>query len=290
MRIVVLLAAIATLALAGCGDMDDAARPPTIPSPGGPVFYTALGASDALGIGASVPCVPFAPCPNGTGYVPVIARRLGEQRSVTLVNLGIPGAVIGPDIQQLGNQHGRNIPANFIEREMPFVPTNTNVVTIVAGPNDTNAIAAAVEDGAGGGDPLGFIANQIRAFGVEYDTLVRGVRQRAPSTHIVVANVPNFAGLPFTASYTLQQRQALQRISVGISTMVINGLVAQGIVVIDLLCDPRSYDSSNYSSDGFHPNDAGYQVLAAEMFSAITTAIFAAPRTTCPQMTIVPPL
>jgi len=27
---------------------------------------------------------------------------------------------------------------------------------------------------------------------------------------------------------------------------------------VDLLCDARSYQASNYSSDGFHPNAAGY--------------------------------
>jgi hypothetical protein len=31
------------------------------------------------------------------------------------------------------------------------------------------------------------------------------------------------------------------------------------VTVIDLLCDARLYDRGNYSSDGFHPNDADTQ-------------------------------
>ena len=31
------------------------------------VVYTALGASDTAGIGSSVECFPFSPCPNGMG-------------------------------------------------------------------------------------------------------------------------------------------------------------------------------------------------------------------------------
>jgi hypothetical protein len=68
------------------------------PQGGSPVHYTAIGASDAVGVGGSVLCVPFTDCPNGTGYVAVIARELrAGGLTVSLMNLGIPGAVIGPD-------------------------------------------------------------------------------------------------------------------------------------------------------------------------------------------------
>ena len=264
--------------------------PTSPPPPGQDIFYTAIGASDAIGIGASIPCFPFAPCPSGTGYVPVIGRALADGRDVTITNLGIPAAVIGPDIQAIGRQYGRDIPANFIEREMPFVPPMTNVLTIFAGANDTNAIGDAVESGAGGSDPQAYIAVQIRAFGADYDTLLRGVRQRAPSTRIVLANLPNLAGVPYAAGYSAVRQRGLQRISVGFSVEVINRLASRGVAVVDLLCDPRSYDPGNYSGDGFHLNDSGYAFLAAEFVEAINTATFPAPRTACPQMTLVPPL
>jgi len=261
------------------------------PTPGQPVSYAAVGASDAIGVGASVPCIPFSPCPDGTGYVQTIARQLGANNTpVTLTNLGIPAAVIEPDIQAIGVQYGRTIPGNFLDQEMPFVPRNSTVVTIFAGGNDTNTIAAAIGGGAGGSDPLGYLNAQIKAFGNDYSALVSGIRDRAPSARIVIANLPNVAGMPFTAGYALDRRQLVQKISVGFTTQAINGFASQGIPVVDLMCDPRFQSASIYSSDGFHPNDAGYAALAELMLRAITSTSYPAPQASCPQMTVVPPI
>src|SRR5689334_11306019 len=106
----------AVLAVAACHDNKEGGPSPS-PGPvlGETVSYTAVGASDAIGIGSSVPCVPFTPCPDGRGYVPSVARELERQgRTVTLTNLGVPGAVLSPAIQALGNQYGRGIPGNFL--------------------------------------------------------------------------------------------------------------------------------------------------------------------------------
>jgi lysophospholipase L1-like esterase len=279
---------------AGCSNLlgsgDDTPTSPSGPSDPTAIVYAAVGASDAVAVGASVSCTPFVACPDGTGYVQIIARRLGATGAVSLTNLGIPAAVIGPDFQALGNRYGRSTPGNFLEREMPFVPRTSTIVTILAGPNDANVIAAAVEGGAGGGDPLGYIDAQVRAFAADYDTLVRGIRQRAPSAKIVVANLPNLAGLPFTAGHTTVRKQGIQKISVDLSTRVINNLTAGGVHVVDVLCDPRFYEPGSYSADGFHPNDRGYSVLADVMLAAIDSASHPAPRASCPQMTLVPPL
>jgi lysophospholipase L1-like esterase len=283
------VAALIALA-AACTDSSTSPTTPTPPAPNAPVYYTAIGASDATGVGASVLCPLFGDCPDGTGYVPEIARRLRQGREVTLLNLGIPAAVIAPDIQQIGIRYGRTIPANFLEQEAPFVPPQTTLVTIFAGGNDANAIGAAVEGGAGGSDRVGYIDAQVRAFTDDYLSVIQTVRQRAPSARIVVANLPNFAGIPFTASYTLQRKQVLQKLTVGFSQQAINTLTSRGVIVIDLLCDPRAYTASQFSSDGFHPNDAGYAYLAGLYMTAINAASPAPPASTCPQMTLVPPL
>jgi lysophospholipase L1-like esterase len=68
----------------------------------------------------------------------------------------------------------------------------------------------------------------------------------------------------------------------------INTLTGDGIAVVDLMCDGRSYEQGRYSSDGFHPNDAGYALMAEMMMRAITDAAFPAPRDDCPQMRLVP--
>src|SRR5262245_56487961 len=87
------------VATAACGIFDKDESPTAPSAPGAPaanaaVRYTAIGASDAIGVGASVVCVPFSPCQNGTGYVPVVTRRVGASREVTLTNLGIPASVL----------------------------------------------------------------------------------------------------------------------------------------------------------------------------------------------------
>jgi lysophospholipase L1-like esterase len=268
--------------LAGCGS-DSGNNPAPAPGPisSSAVSYTAIGASDAIGIGSSSPCVPFTSCPDGRGYVPSVARELERRGStVTLTNLGVPAAVLAPSIQQLGNQYGRGIPANFEEQEGPFVPQSATLVTIFAGGNDTNAVATAIDRGGAGSDVGAFIDRQIQDFGSSYNRLVDLVRNRAPKARIVSLNLPNFASLPYTARYTAEQKQWMRRISVGFSRAA-NGLTSKGVVVVDLLCDDRSYDGGNYSSDGFHPNDAGYAFLTELIVQAATSNI-GAPRSDCP--------
>jgi hypothetical protein len=72
------------------------------------------------------------------------------------------------------------------------------------------------------------------------------------------------------------------------TTTVVNPLVSQGVVVIDVLCDPRMYQPSNFFTDGFHPNDAGYTFLAGEVVRAITSSTYPAPQASCGFMSIVP--
>jgi lysophospholipase L1-like esterase len=129
---------------------------------------------------------------------------------------------------------------------------------------------------------------QVRAFGTDYATLLDGIRSRAGSPRIVVLNVPNAAGLPYLAGASLAQRQAAQRISVAMTKTVVNPLATGNLVVVDLMCDARSYLPSNYFSDGLHPNDAGYAFIASEVVRAITSSSFPAPQSSCSAMTIVP--
>jgi lysophospholipase L1-like esterase len=262
--------------------------PPTPPAAGAPVSYTAIGASDAMGVGGSVPCLPLTTCDGGTGYVPLIVRQLRATRSVTLLNLGIPGAVLSPTIQEIGRRFGRDIPANFLEREMPFIPANTTLVTIFGGGNDVNALGDAIERGAAGTDLRGYVDTQVRAFGADFDRLVRGVRDRAPSAFIVVLNLPNFAMLPYASGYSAQRRQVLQAISVGFSREA-NEQRANGATVVDLMCDGRTYEAGRFSNDGFHPNDAGYSEIANKLLAAINGGSSSAPGS-CSQMTQLPAL
>ncbi|MGE3840418.1 MAG: SGNH/GDSL hydrolase family protein [Vicinamibacterales bacterium] len=267
------------------GGTPTAPTPP--PAPGAPVFYTAIGASDALGVGGSRVCLPLTPCEDGTGYVPIIVRRLADGRPVTLTNLGVPGSVLAPDTQSLARRFGRDIVANFIENELPFVPRNATLVTAFAGGNDANTIVAAVEAGQAGPDVNAFLDQKVQQFAADVGRLVNGVRDRAPNARIVVANLPNLAALPYSASAPLPRRQYLARLSAGFSFQGVNALVNQGVVVVDLLCDAQSYDRANYSSDGFHPNDRGYAFIAGKFLDALTSAAATPPRAQCPELSAI---
>lgn len=253
--------------------------------------YTAVGASDAIAIGASVSCLPFVACPTGTGYVQIIDRHLkAGSRGFELLNLGIPGAVLSPRIQALSRSYGPRVDLNFLERELPFVDRDSLLVTVFAGGNDTNVIARSVS-GESNGNARAYIDAQVDAFAAELASLVDGIRGRAPKARIVIANLPNYAGAPFTRNYTSMEKRVLQQISVGFSVEAINPLASRpNVAVVDLLCDDRMYQSSSYSSDGFHPNDKGYAVMAEKMLAAYETPSYAAPRASCGRMSIVPSL
>ena len=289
MRILSTLPLFAALLTPACsqlgGSGSGSPTAPTGPLPAGSsVVYSAVGASDVMGIGSSSPCFVFEDC-NGTGYVWVAARQLrASGHTVSVGNLGIPAAVISRAFQDLGSQNGRTIGGNLLEQEMPFVSRSATVVTVFTGANDVNTITAALGNGAGGSDPSAYIDQKVSAFSGDMNTLISGIRARATSARIIVINLPNLAALPYLATASLSQKQAAQRASVRMTTTSINTL--QGVSVIDLMCDSRFYQGSMYSSDGFHPSDAGYAVLGAEVVNAVTSSSYPAPRSSCAQMTL----
>lgn len=281
----------ALAAASGCSQLGLGDSNPTAPSgpqaPGSTIVYTAVGASDANGVGSSVVCVPYDDGCAGMGYVPVTSRQLRARGfTVTQRNLGLPTTVIGQNFQTLGQQYNHTVIGNFIDQELPFVRSDTTLVTIFAGGNEVNVITAALGGGAGASDQAGFIDTQVRAFAADYTTLMNGITSRA-AARIIVLNVPNMAGLPMFSGVSLSQKQAAQRASVGMTTTVVNRLAAQSVAVVDLMCDARSYLASNYSPDGFHPNDAGYAYIASEIVNAATSSSYPAPRSTCAQMALI---
>jgi len=213
-------------------------------------------------------------------------RRLAERAPTFAVSL--KGKSATQVSEALGRMYNHTIVGNFIQQEMPFVQRDATLVTIFAGLNEVNTITAALGGGAGGGDPNGYIDNQVKAFGADYATLLSGIRGRAGAPRMVILNVPNAAGLPYLAGASLVQRQAAQRAAVGMTRTSVNALVSSSVSVIDLMCDARSYLSSNYSSDGLHPNDAGYAFMASEIVRAITSGSYPAPQSNCSAMAIVP--
>ncbi len=293
-RLIRLLLLVAVISVPGCESVRDALTPGSPAAVGPPaanaaIHYSALGASDALGVGSTAPCQPFSACPNGTAYTHLLTRDLrARSHEVTFVNLGIPTAVLSPAIQEVARAKGRDVPANFIDHELAFLAPGATLVTVLGGANDVNALGHALKQGAAGDDLKGYIDSQVRAFGADYDRLIRGIKSRAPGAFIIVINIPNLAVFPYASGYPLQEKQALQYISVAF-TKEANRQAASGVVVLDLMCDAAVYDTAKTSSDGFHPNDAGYAYLAQRLLPIVTGST-TAPSSSCSQMTQVPPL
>ncbi len=276
--------------LVGCGVACNKFGTPTAPTPTTPtqaIFYTALGASDGIGFGGSAPCFQFADCPNGTGYVQILGRRLAEGgRLVTVRNLSIPGAVMNRATQDLAASLGRDIPGNFVEQESPFVPANTTHLTVFAGGNDANNIALAARS-RGGSDPNGYVDAHVRQWGTDLEDLVARIRTRAPNARIVALNLPNLAAAPYLAANPVAEKSLMQRVAVGLTDRV-NALTARNVLVVDLMCDARLYLASNYASDGFHPNDGGYAVFAELALPALRDGTSSAPSSSCAQRRVFP--
>jgi lysophospholipase L1-like esterase len=273
-------------AAAACGNVINPTTPDA-PSTSTVAVYSAIGASDANGVGSSAVCVPYTTCPEGKGYVQEIARRLAASgKTVTLQNLGVPGAVLSPAIQSMGNQLNRGIAINFIQDEAPFVRTDSTLVTIFAGGNDANTIGSALKAGMGGSNATAWANQQIQSWAADMASLVSAVKARAPKARIVILNLPNLAALPYAAGYSTTEKQVLEQIADGLNAGI-NATASQGAIVVDMMCDSRLYNSSIFSSDGFHPNDAGYQLFADLIYAvAPTTSLTTTPKSSCSYMSL----
>jgi lysophospholipase L1-like esterase len=265
---------------------------PTGPSPAaGPISYTAIGASDGIGFGSSSPCLPFVDCPDGLGYVQILRRDLSASgRTVTHRNLSLPGAVLSRAIEDLARDIGRPIEqlaGNFMERQAPFVPTDSTHITIFAGGNDANVIGQAARAGRGGSNSDAYVDAQVRQWGTDLGELVSRIRGRAPNARIVALNMINLAGAPYLSGNTLSEKSLMQRVAVGISDRV-NALTAQGVLVVDLMCDVRLYQASSYASDGFHPGDIGYRIFAELTLPALRDGTNTPPNQGCAQRRLFP--
>jgi lysophospholipase L1-like esterase len=306
-----LLLAVATLAGCASGGGNAVLTPqptatPTIVPVQPQVVYTAIGASDAVGYGASKPCTTVSPPTGaadptclgitGTGYVPLLARRFQTAGDVvTLDDLGISGAVLGPDILATVNAYGsissatpcvppNDYPTDFLTAELPKVSAASTLVTIFAGGNDTIGLINAVGCGAGGAtlpQQIAYLNAQITAFGIDLAKLVTGIKATAPKAKIVIANLPNFALIPVGLEQTTAAQEGLAYLSTQLDAQIINPLAGKGFAVVDLLCDPASYVATNFYTDGFHPNDAGYAAFEQQFYAQVSAATPVAPAATC---------
>lgn len=286
MRIARLLfLSLCTATITACNESNtpvSASRPPVA---GWPVVYSAVGGSDAVGFGSTRPCSLFDDC-DGNGYAWVAARRLrADGFPVTVVPIGIPGAVVGPALQQLAALSGRtDVVDNLADSAVARLRQTTTLVTLAAGAQDLNIILSALDRGLGSTDPAAFVDQQSAVYAREFATLRNAVRENAPGARMIVINLPNAAALPYLAAASPVRKQLAQRAAVKMSAAMND--TGEHVRVIDVMCDSRFYAASAYSSDGLHFSDAAYAMLGAAVADALTAPSYVEPRSTCPQMTL----
>lgn len=93
------------------------------------------------------------------------------------------------------------------------------------------------------------------------------------------------AAAPYLAAHSRAEKRLMQRVAVGLSDRI-NSLTANGVLVVDLMCDPRLLASSSYASDGFHPSDAGYAIIAEKALPAVRDGTSSIPSTSCAQRSV----
>lgn len=278
------IVAMAVLAVTGCSMLKTSNEP--TPLPDNTVNYEALGASDTIGYGSSQPCQPFTECTSGPGYVQRVTRRLqSEGKTVTLNNLGVPGAVLSPEVQAIGQSLGLDTLRNVLSDEAPYVRRSSTMVTLFIGANDANAVGKAIRAGQGGSNPMQYAQTHIQNFARDMKSFVSTVRSRSASARIIALNLPNMAHTPYARPLTADEKRYLQFLSVGFSAGI-NALSSDGVTVVDLMCDLKMYNPANFSADGFHPNDAGYAYMADLVYAAANATTRSTPPSSCDVMAL----
>jgi hypothetical protein len=305
------LLAIAAALLAGCSSSSSSPTPPAAKQLF--IAYTAIGADAAVGYGAFIPCTTGNPAtatadstcpePGASGYVPDMVRGLASAGlTASLQDLGISGAVIGPDLQATANKYGTfggptscvpsaasAVQSNILQGELPKINPAATYITIFTEGNDVNQIVNELACGAGGtttASQTAFVTQQVTEFGLDFQTLAVGAHKIAPGAIIVAANLPNYANLPYALGLALPLRQARQQISAAIDTNVINTLPALGIPVVDLQCNATAYQISEYALNGYLYNDAGHSLIAQLFLQQTLSNNPAAPQATCSQQAL----
>ena len=236
-----LAALLVPLVLAACGAGAGAGQgaavlrhptpTPTVPPP---VTYVALGASDAVGVGATDP--------NTKGYIPLIIARLPAHSRA--LNLGVSGIL----------EH------EALARELPrAIATRPTLVTVWLVGNDFKGCTPLAQYSADLDTLLAALQTRTHAAVFVANTPDMGA-------------LPFFQeGAPGGGQCVAGKSPAQVRALALAWNATIDPIVARhGDVLVDLFNSDLAAHPEYVSQDGFHPSDAGYARLAAIFWAAVT--------------------
>jgi lysophospholipase L1-like esterase len=239
-----LLICLAPLLLAACGAGGPTANVParssTTPTHQPSVVYVALGASDAVGVGANNP--------NTQGYVPLLIARLPSDASA--LNLGVSGYKIHDAL------------LNELPQALGAHPT---LVTVWLVGNDFRGCTA--------------LADYTTDLNTLLDKLQSGTRAQvfvanAPDMSLLPAMQPGAVGQGscYAGQTQAQIRAKAQQWNAAIAAFA----AAHGDTLVDLYTGGLASHPEYIWRDGFHPSTAGYARIA-DLFWAQMQARHAVP-------------
>jgi lysophospholipase L1-like esterase len=195
--------------------------------------YVALGDSLAVGVGAKRGYV--------TRYAAYMAADTGAQ--IDLVNLGRNGQTSSQLLHAL-----RNDPA------MRQALGTAEVITFNIGINDLGHAGEAYENGAscGGGDNQQCLRAAVEAFKENWDAIITELL----SLRSIGDTVIRTAGLGYTPRVSRIFEPYVDEVNHHIATTATNH---------DIPYAQPYLDEAHLSSDGVHPNDDGYEVIADQL-------------------------
>ncbi|MGH2517625.1 MAG: SGNH/GDSL hydrolase family protein [Ktedonobacterales bacterium] len=229
LTIILLLAGCGALGVAPARTSSHAHTAPTTTHGAVPprtLTYVAIGASDAFGVGTDNPTTDNWPT--------VLSRQLGDDiqmnDSFHLINLGIPGEIVGQSLQN----------------ELPIaLASHPNLVTIWLSVNDF-----------AGGTALDTYQRQLTS-------LLASLRQHT-TAHVYIANLPDLSVLPAFSQFDPSVLHArIQQWNAVIAATA----ASEGATLVDLSAygNEIAQHPEYIGSDGFHPSTIG-AIRLAEVF------------------------
>jgi lysophospholipase L1-like esterase len=217
----------------------------------------------ALACAIALSCVPGAASRAATAPGPIrmtvvgdsLAFGIGATDPTNALGFRIYRALLadrpGTEVTDLGI--GGSRVADVTRLQVAQIAADAQLVVVIAGGNDV-------------------VRHTLPArFASDYAALLAAIRRRVPSAAVVVCGVPDVARSPLFSD-AFAKTEALSREDDG---AVKRAAAATGSAFVDLFDFTHGHAGGPefFSSDDFHPNDAGYAALAAIAIPVVRRAL-----------------